>query len=127
MGALSLLVNGLASAVTVDQTSTNGLSVLGTLTAPLLPKFLISNPLIDGFPWGDHNSTNTNTYEAAPDTGVMGKYSFTISRGILAPDGYEKEVTLVNGRYPGPMIEANWGDTIQVTVTKNISSTVEGA
>ena len=33
---------------------------------------------------------------------------------------------LVNGAFPGPLIEANWGDTIQVTVHNNISTTEEG-
>ena len=34
---------------------------------------------------------------------------------------------LVNGEFPGPMIEANWGDTIQVTVHNNITGPEEGA
>ena len=33
---------------------------------------------------------------------------------------------LVNGAYPGPLIEANWGDTIQVTVHNNITGPEEG-
>lgn len=32
----------------------------------------------------------------------------------------------MNGAFPGPLIEANWGDTIQVTVNNNISGTEEG-
>jgi hypothetical protein len=27
----------------------------------------------------------------------------------------------VNGQYPGPTIEANWGDTIRVTVTNGLT------
>ncbi|KAG5984556.1 hypothetical protein E4U55_004212 [Claviceps digitariae] len=59
-------------------------------------------------------------------TGVIRSYDFTISRGVLSPDGYEREVILINGAFPGPLIEANWGDTIQVTVHNNISTTEEG-
>jgi FtsP/CotA-like multicopper oxidase with cupredoxin domain len=34
---------------------------------------------------------------------------------------------LINGQFPGPMIEANWGDMISVTVTNNIETdTAEG-
>lgn len=33
---------------------------------------------------------------------------------------------LVNGQFPGPAIEANWGDTIQVTVHNQITSPEEG-
>lgn len=58
--------------------------------------------------------------------GVIRSYDFTISRGLIAPDGYERDVLLVNGQYPGPLVEANWGDTIQVTLHNNITSPEEG-
>ncbi len=61
-----------------------------------------------------------------PKTGVIRSYDFTISRGKKAPDGYEKSVLLVNNQFPGPMIEANWGDTIQVTVHNEITGPPEG-
>lgn len=61
-----------------------------------------------------------------PDTGVIRSYDFTISRGVIAPDGYQKQVMLVNGAFPGPAIEANWGDTIQVTLHNNITGPEEG-
>jgi len=34
-------------------------------------------------------------------------------------------VILVNGQFPGPLLEANWGDTIQVTVRNKMKN--EGA
>ncbi|EXJ86608.1 hypothetical protein A1O3_03561 [Capronia epimyces CBS 606.96] len=127
MGVLSSLVTLLATTTSsLDQPVTNGLSLLGTLGAHSLPKFLSDVRLVDGSPWGDHNCTNTNPYKAAPDTGVVRKYDFTISRGILSPDGYERSLLLVNGQYPAPTIEANWGDTIEVTVTNNITGVAEG-
>jgi FtsP/CotA-like multicopper oxidase with cupredoxin domain len=61
-----------------------------------------------------------------PNTGVIRSYHFTISRGVAAPDGYEKQVLLINNQFPGPLIEANWGDTIQVTVKNNIEGPPEG-
>jgi FtsP/CotA-like multicopper oxidase with cupredoxin domain len=58
--------------------------------------------------------------------GVIRTYDFTISRGVIAPDGYERKVLLVNDQFPGPLIEANWGDTIQVTLHNNITNPPEG-
>ena len=55
-------------------------------------------------------------------TGIVRSYDFVIERGYKAPDGVNKSVILINGQFPGPMIEANWGDTIQVTVTNNIEN-----
>ena len=65
-------------------------------------------------------TSHTNYYEDHPNTGVIRRYDFSVSRGTIAPDGYELPVILVNGQFPGPTIEANWGDTIQVTVSNDI-------
>lgn len=43
-------------------------------------------------------------------------YVFNITRGLAAPDGYNKSMILVNDQTPGPLIEANVGDTIRVKV-----------
>jgi FtsP/CotA-like multicopper oxidase with cupredoxin domain len=64
--------------------------------------------------------------EDPPTTGVTRKYEFTIARGYISPDGFQKEALLVNGQYPGPLIEANWGDMISVTVNNNITGPDEG-
>ena len=34
---------------------------------------------------------------------------------VLAPDGVAKDMIVVNGQFPGPTIEANWGDWIEGT------------
>ncbi|EPE08383.1 multicopper oxidase [Ophiostoma piceae UAMH 11346] len=116
----------LASAAGLVQKASNGNSVLGTPLAPELPPFLTNNPLPQGFPWGSLTANGTNQYTTYPNTGVIRSYDFTISRGTLAPDGYEKSMILINGAFPGPTIEANWGDTIQVTVHNNITGPEEG-
>jgi FtsP/CotA-like multicopper oxidase with cupredoxin domain len=54
------------------------------------------------------------------------KYDFTISRGMISPDGTKKLALLVNNQYPGPTIEANWKDTIEVTVHNRIAAPGEG-
>ncbi|KAF2255775.1 multicopper oxidase [Trematosphaeria pertusa] len=98
----------------------------GTLGAGKLPKFLRNNPLPGGTPWGNINPKTVNP-RIPPTTGVTRKYDFTISRGSLAPDGYLKESgILINGQFPGPTIEANWGDMIEVKVTNQITAPDEG-
>ena len=125
--SLSGAVSGLLSVSSkLSQTATNGASLLGTLQAVLLPLFLTNNPLPNGFPWGTKTSTNTSPYTQSPTTGIIRTYDFTVSRGMIAPDGYETPVLLVNGVFPGPTIEANWGDTIQVTVHNDISKDAYG-
>ncbi|EFX01919.1 laccase-1 precursor [Grosmannia clavigera kw1407] len=71
-------------------------------------------------------ANGTDAYANFPTTGVIRSYEWTVSRGTLAPDGYEMPVILVNGQFPGPTIEANWGDTIQVTVHNKIRGPEEG-
>ncbi|KAL2258560.1 hypothetical protein VTK26DRAFT_8091 [Humicola hyalothermophila] len=123
-GAVSDLVD--AVTVTLTQTKTNGLSVLGTLLAPVLLPFLPNTPNPDGYPWGELTDYGNNPYTDCPNTGVTRYYEFVVSRGVIAPDGYERDVLLVNGAYPGPLVEANWGDTIVVKVHNNITCPEEG-
>ncbi|QSZ30962.1 hypothetical protein DSL72_000522 [Monilinia vaccinii-corymbosi] len=111
---------------TLSQQATNGLSLWGTLINPPLPRFLTNNPLPDGFPWGSLTAGGNDPYTSAPDTGVVRSYDFTITRGKIAPDGYTKDVMLINGQYPGPLIEANWGDTFEINVRNQITEPEEG-
>ncbi|TVY68778.1 oxidoreductase ptaK [Lachnellula suecica] len=127
MGLLGNILGGLLGIVaTLSQQQTNGNSVWGTLQSPLLPLFLTNNPLPNGFPWGLLTAKANNPYTSAPNTGVIRAYDFTINRGQIAPDGYQKDVILINGAFPGPLIEANWGDTFQITVHNEISNPEEG-
>lgn len=47
-------------------------------------------------------------------------FDWTVTKQTCAPDGVNTTCALVNGQYPGPAIEANWGDTIRVKLTNNI-------
>jgi hypothetical protein len=62
--------------------------------------------------WKDGFDIKTD-YEAFIPEGKLVEYHFTISEAEIAPDGYLTNVTLVNGQFPGPKIEADWGDTIR--------------
>ncbi|KAI1816141.1 multicopper oxidase [Poronia punctata] len=96
-------------------TAQNGKSLWGTLLAPTLPLWLINGSGIKA-PWAGVAPGSSSP----PVTGMTRGYDFNISRGVIAPDGYEKSVILVNGQFPGPLIEANWGDYIEVNVHNNI-------
>lgn len=107
-----------------------GNSTWGTLDTGCSPKWL---PKSDGSayttaPWGNATTSNTDAtvVGAVPDTGVTRYYEFTISRGQIAPDGVQRDVILINGQYPGPAIEANWGDMLNITVHNEIYSPEEG-
>ncbi|KAK1751373.1 laccase-2 [Echria macrotheca] len=93
-------------------------------------------PLPQGVPWGAAHeppsspatklAKRANPWEVPPLTGVIRRYNFKISRQKIAPDGYQKSGILINGQFPGPLIEANWGDTIVVTVKNDIKKPEEG-
>lgn len=115
--ALNALIPALPQAVT------NGASVLGTLSAPSL-----SLTGVDGIvSWGANTVTNYNPYNTDFNSGRQGPtYNFDIARGFKSPDGVNRSVLLINGQFPGPTIEANWGDTITVNVCNKITGPEEG-
>lgn len=102
-----------------------GDSLLGTLCAPDLPKWLGE---YDSAPWGDLTTSNSDaTVDGdVPITNVTRSYEFNISRGRISADGVLRDVILINNQFPGPTIEANWGDWIEVKVNNNIESPEEG-
>ena len=38
----------------------------------------------------------------------------------MAPDGVERLMMVYNNTYPGPLLTADWGDTVVVHVTNNL-------
>jgi hypothetical protein len=53
--------------------------------------------------WSDGYSIDTDMDLAWPDTGKTVKYHLTISNATGAPDGFERQMFLINGQYPGPV------------------------
>ncbi|KAI1851207.1 hypothetical protein JX265_006165 [Neoarthrinium moseri] len=99
------------------------MSNLGTPEAAFLPKFIgaqVNQTL--NLPWGGMNVTNTDPYSSRPDTGVTRTYDWTITRQTGSPDGVPNELLLINGQFPGPLVEANWGDWLEITVHNNIDN-----
>ncbi len=118
--ALLNFTSNLNTTAVLPQSVTNGASQLGTLQAPTLPFQLSASD------WGSRSVQGANPYTNSPRTGVVRYYDFHIKRHTIAPDGYQKDALLINGQFPGPTIEANWGDTITVTVHNEITGPEEG-
>ncbi|KAG0695821.1 laccase [Suillus ampliporus] len=53
--------------------------------------------------------------------GVLGpQTSITIGNKIIAPDGFARSATLVDGTFPGPLIAAQKGDNFSIEVINNL-------
>ncbi len=48
-------------------------------------------------------------------------YVFDVTQAWSAPDGFRKPMVLVNGQSPGPLVEANTGDTVRVRVNNRMA------
>ncbi|KAI8628230.1 multicopper oxidase [Xylariaceae sp. FL1651] len=74
--------------------------------------------------WSDGFNIDTDYMTETPD-GVVREYYFDIAEhdNWLGPDGVVKqEVMLINNQFPGPVIYADWGDTIVVHVTNSLTT-----
>ncbi|KAH3919116.1 hypothetical protein HBI56_100110 [Parastagonospora nodorum] len=65
----------------------------------------------------DHTTDN---YKFTPKTCRTVYYNFDVTNTTLAPDGIPRIVLAVNGQVPGPLLEANWGDNVVVTVNNKL-------
>ncbi|KAH8598218.1 Cupredoxin [Bisporella sp. PMI_857] len=70
--------------------------------------------------WKSNYTIDTDCKKEWPHTGAVVEYWLTVENGTLAPDGFERQVITFNGTIPGPLITANWGDTIRVHVKNNL-------
>ncbi|KAK4227794.1 putative laccase [Podospora fimiseda] len=60
---------------------------------------------------------NTN-YETNHPNGTLREYWLDVTKTDITADGYTfKGATVFNGSYPGPWIQACWGDTVRIHVT----------
>lgn len=67
-------------------------------------------------------TVNDNSYENTPITCRVVTYEFDVTDVTVSPDGVERPAMVVNGQLPGPLLEANWGDTVVVKVTNSLKS-----
>ncbi|KAJ5698558.1 hypothetical protein N7462_000563 [Penicillium macrosclerotiorum] len=68
----------------------------------------------------DISTDYTDATQVPP--GKLVEYDLTVTEETISPDGYERLGTVFNGQYPGPAIEANWGDTLRITVHNNLTN-----
>ncbi|THC91828.1 hypothetical protein EYZ11_008721 [Aspergillus tanneri] len=47
-------------------------------------------------------------------------YNLTVHSDVRAPDGVSREVYLINGLQPGPLIEADEGDSLEIFVKNDL-------
>jgi hypothetical protein len=94
--------------ITNADTPTGG-STFGTINHGALGSWS-DGPLPHGCPWGLRQANDTNPYNEknVPNTGMTRYYEFEISNRTMSPDGVELPLLVVNGQFPGPLIEANW-------------------
>ncbi|OJJ42798.1 hypothetical protein ASPZODRAFT_76170 [Penicilliopsis zonata CBS 506.65] len=69
---------------------------------------------------GERFDINTE-YEDNTPIGVTRKYEIEVSEQSITPDGVPRTSQVVNGQYPGPIIQGCWGDDIEVTVRNNLT------
>ncbi|CAM0139478.1 unnamed protein product [Umbelopsis sp. WA50703] len=111
------------------------------LAIPLAVSGIIAIALILGLAIGltrKHSSSNTSSQEVVvqnfPQEFLLSGNNFTISNQTTtryyefnvsqisgSPDGYQRTMLVVNGQYPGPLIECNTGDTLIVKVNNQLS------
>lgn len=70
--------------------------------------------------WQSGYSIATDFDNKVPPNGRERVYDLEITNTTMAPDGFERLVMAINGQYPGPTLEANWGDTMVVNVKNSL-------
>jgi len=62
----------------------------------------------------------SSDYETQIPEGKTRTFDLVLSEKTISPDGVNKVASLINGKYPGELIEACWGDTIIVNVKNEL-------
>ncbi|KAK6068603.1 multicopper oxidase [Seiridium cupressi] len=74
--------------------------------------------------WTDGFDINTDYEESTPE-GVTRTFDLEVTEvdNWTGPDGVVKEkVMLINNQYPGPVLYADWGDTLVINVANNMQT-----
>ena len=80
--------------------------------------------------WSPGYDINTDSDKKWPNTGKIAHYKLDITTATLAPDGTPRNMMVINGQYPGPVLTAgkqsfpldcsnslnilDWGDIFQI-------------
>ena len=72
--------------------------------------------------WTNGFSIATDFDTKWPNTGVTRYYHLIVTNTTCDPDGsHPKPCLLVNNQLPGPTLEADWGDFLEITVTNKMA------
>ncbi|KAK6216610.1 multicopper oxidase [Colletotrichum tabaci] len=67
--------------------------------------------------WNGDFNLDSDFEILTPPQGKLRTFDFTLSNlSDIAPDGVHKPAMLINNQFPGPTIEADWGDFVQIHV-----------
>ncbi|KAL6243517.1 hypothetical protein RBB50_009510 [Rhinocladiella similis] len=112
----------LTSTTSASLTSTTSSSFTGCPTyTPAHNASDFCNSAADRSKWCGGQDISSNCYTNGFKTGRTVRYTLTIDNTTMSYDGTAPKVALtVNGQVPGPVIEANWGDMVEVTVINNL-------
>lgn len=72
--------------------------------------------------WNNGFDINTDFAKEWPSTGKVVTYELEMTHETLSPDGVPRDMMVFNKQYPGPTIEADWGDIIQVKLTNSLKT-----
>ncbi|THZ08837.1 hypothetical protein D6C93_00326 [Aureobasidium pullulans] len=64
---------------------------------------------------------NDDSYAVVPKTCNQVEYSLDLTECTVAPDGVSRKALCINGQFPGPLLEASWGDEVVVHVTNSMT------
>ena len=70
--------------------------------------------------WSPGFTINTDQTQKWPNTFRTVRADWRVQNMTLAPDGTPQQMLVINGQYPGPLVEANWGDWIEITVHNDL-------
>lgn len=72
--------------------------------------------------YGNNTFNTTTDYEGFAPWGIRRNYTLYVTNGTVNADGMNfTDAKLFNGTFPGPLIEACWGDTVSITVINNLT------
>jgi hypothetical protein len=76
--------------------------------------------------WNQEFSISSDFDVRWPNTTAVKSFSLEITNSTCNFNGQSRDCLLINGQYPGPKIEANWGDIIRVTVKNSLTTNGTG-
>lgn len=77
--------------------------------------------------WYNGYSVATDFDKKSPTTGKTVSYHLEITNTTCNPDGNgPQQCMLINNQYPGPTIQADWGDTLSITVKNSMQTNGTG-